>query len=60
MCAMYAVSWTEENWYEVMIEADSEHDAVAKFKNKDYDPASGMMIEKNYINRVKKIDDWVV
>lgn len=57
---MYIISWTEENWYEVIIDAQSEEEALQKFENKDYDPTTGVMIEKIKINSVRSANDWVV
>jgi hypothetical protein len=57
---MYIISWTEENWYEVAIDADSEEEALQKFENKEYDPTTGMMIEKIKINSVRPSETWVV
>lgn len=34
----YLVSWTEEDWYQVIIEADSKREALDKFYDRDYDP----------------------
>jgi hypothetical protein len=32
----YLVSWTEEDWYNVVIEAETHTDAIDKFYNMDY------------------------
>lgn len=34
----YLVSWTEEDWYNVVIEADSAYEAQDKFWGREYDP----------------------
>ena len=33
----YIVSWTEEDWYNVTIEADSPREALDKFYDREYD-----------------------
>jgi hypothetical protein len=34
----YLVSWKEEDWYNVIIEADSAYEAQDKFWGREYDP----------------------
>ena len=34
----YLISWTEEDWYKVVIEADSATEAMGKFQDHDFDP----------------------
>lgn len=33
----YLISWTEEDWYQVAIDAESSQDALDKFSNVEYD-----------------------
>jgi len=33
----YLISWTEEEWWEVAIEAESKDEALGKFHNREYD-----------------------
>lgn len=33
----YLISWTEEDWWEVAIEAESKDEALGKFHNREYD-----------------------
>lgn len=54
MPSQYAVSWTEENWYEVLIEAESEEEALQKFESKVYDPKTGSLISKIHLNNIRK------
>lgn len=56
MPSQYAVSWTEENWYEVFIEAESEEEALQKFDRKVYDPTTGSLISKIHLNGIRKSD----
>jgi hypothetical protein len=56
MSDTYVITWTEENWYDVYISADSEEQAIEKFENKDFDPKTGALIEKIHIHQIKKID----
>ena len=34
----YLISFTEEDWYQIVIEADSERQAKDKFWTQDFDP----------------------
>ena len=34
----YLVSWTEEDWYNVVIKDDSAYEAQDKFWGREYDP----------------------
>lgn len=55
MSQTYKVSWTEENWFEISVQAESESDALQKVENKEYDPTTGTMIQTvrtNYINKI--------
>lgn len=33
----YLIAWTEEDWYNVVIEAPSQNDALDMFWNQEYD-----------------------
>lgn len=35
--AKYLIAWTEEDWYNVEIEAESKDEALDKFWNREYD-----------------------
>jgi hypothetical protein len=52
----YIISWTEENWYQVSIDAETEQEAIEKFDRKEYDPTTGVLIEKIHINSIDKIN----
>lgn len=55
MSFQYKISWTEENWFEVIVDADSEDEAIEKINNNKYDPTTGTMIQTMHINNINKI-----
>jgi hypothetical protein len=40
----YLVSWTEENWYNITIEADSAEEAKDKFYNHEFDYEDSILV----------------
>ena len=40
----YLVAWTEENWYNITIEADSKWDALDKFHNHEFDYEDSILV----------------
>jgi hypothetical protein len=52
----YVVSWTEEDWYRVEIEADSYDDALDKFHAGDYDRQQAILTESGILQ--EGVDVW--
>jgi hypothetical protein len=40
----YLISWTEENWYNITIEADSAEEAKDKFYNHEFDYEDSILV----------------
>ena len=40
----YLIAWTEENWYNLTIEADSKREALDKFYNHDFDYEDSVLV----------------
>lgn len=54
----YLISWTEENWYKMKLQADSYQDALDKFHAGDYDRLAAQITEDGILQ--EGVDIWEV
>lgn len=48
----YRIEWTDEIWYAVDVEAESEQDALDKFSNREYDLGDADIIGSEMQNSI--------
>ena len=49
----YLISWSEENFYNINIDADSEFSALAKFHNHEFDYEDSVLVSSQLQSSVE-------